>query len=313
MSRVSKTSTLRVIVPKILAQRTTTSLEPFGKVEAEERVLNTGRLTIEDVVRYIKEYAKLRDGISQTLRQLGIERKPGSATPEMSDLTSVYSEVETEAAEARGEYQKLLSNVEVCERQIQEWEKQISTVEQLKATGFSFDEMMSRVTGFRRILGRLPSKKLDAAQKALNALLKERAIMTSGAKRNDSVDLLVATPTENASQVLQTLLIYDFIPTDIASLEGTDVGETLASWQKKKDNLAEEKQSFSRKLEALQKNLAGPLNSSANNIEETLLLLRGSLRLGEGTKAAHIIARLDKPLTHVVLNALQSDGVIESD
>src|SRR6266581_3094156 len=307
MSSVAKTSTLRIIVPKILAQRAVASLGPLGKVDAQELVLDTGRMTTEDVVRYIKEYAKLHDGMSQTLRQLGIERKPESAVPETSDLKTRGSDAETQAAEARGEYQKLLSNVEAAERQVQEIEKQISTVEQLKATGFSFDEMMSRVTGFRRILGRLPSKRLDAAQKALNALLKERAIMTSGAKRNDSVYLLVATPTENASQALQALLLYDFIPTDIPSVESTDVVETLASWQKQKNNLAEEKQSFNRKLEALQKNLAGPLNRSADSIEEILLLLRGSLRLGGGTKAAHIIARLDKPLTHVVLNALQRD------
>jgi vacuolar-type H+-ATPase subunit I/STV1 len=313
MSSVSKTATLRIIVPKILAQRATTSLEPFGRVDAEERVLNTGRLTIEDAVRYIKEYAKLRDGFSLTLRQIGIARKPESATPEVADLTAVYSEAETEVAEARGEYQKLLSNVEASERQIQEVEKQISTVEQLKTTGFSFDEMMSRATGFRRILGRLPLKKLDAAQKALNAVLKERAIMTTGAKRNGSIYLLVATPIENGSQVLQTLLLYDFVPTDIPSVEGTDMGEALTSWQKKKDLLAEEKQSFSRKLEVLQESLTGPLNRSADQIEETLLLLRGSLRLGEGTKAAHLIARLDKPPTPIVLNALQSDGVIELD
>jgi vacuolar-type H+-ATPase subunit I/STV1 len=313
MSSVAKTSTLRIIVPKILAQRVTTSLEPFGRVDAEERVLNTGRLTIEDAVRYIKEYAKLRDGFSQTLRQLGIERKQESATPEVSDLTAVYSEAETEVAEARGEYQKLLSNVEASERQIQEVEKQISTVEQLKATGFSFDEMMSRTTGFRRILGRLPSKKLDAAQKALNVTLKERAIMTTGAKRNDSIYLLVATATENSSQVLQTLLLYDFIPTDIPSVEGTEVGEALESWQTKKDQLTKEKQSLKSRLEVLQESLAGPLNRSADKIEETLLLLRGSLRLGEGTKAAHIIARLDKPPTPVVLNDLQNDGVIELD
>ena len=219
MSSVAKPSTLRIILPKALAQRAMASLGPLGKVDAQELVLDTGRMTTEDVVRYIKEYAKLRDGMSQTLRQLGIERKPESAIPETSDLKTTSSEAETQAAEARREYQKILSSVEAAERQFQEIEKQVSTVEQLKGTGFSFDEIMSGATGFRRILGRLPSKKLDAAQKALRALLKERAVMTTGAKRNDSVHILVATSTEDASQALQTLLLYDFVPTDIPNIE----------------------------------------------------------------------------------------------
>ena len=313
MSSVAKPLTVRIIVPKILAHSAISSLGPLGKVEAQELVLDTRRMTTEDVVRYIKEYAKLRDGISQTFRQLGIERKPESAIPETFDLKTTGSEAETQAAEARSEHQKILSSVEGAERQVQEMEKQISTVEQLKATGFNFDEMMSRATGFRRILGRLPSKKLDAAQKALRVVLKERAIMTTGAKKNDSVYILAATPTEDASQALQTLLLYDFIPTDIPNIEAPDATAALTSWQMEKDRLIREKQSQNSRLEALREKLAGPLNRSADNIEETLLLLRGSLRLGDGTKATHILARLDKPLTPVVLNSLQKDGVVQLD
>jgi len=313
MSSVSKTSTLRIIVPKILAQRAISSLGPLGKVEAQELILDTGRMTTDDVVRHIKEYTKLRDGISQTFRQLGIERRPESAIAETSDLSTTGSEAETQAAAARSEYQKILSGVEAADRQVQEVEKQISTVEQLKATGFSFDEMMSKVTGFRRILGRLPSKKLDAAQKALNALLKERAVMTTGARRNDSVYLLVVTPTENAPQALQTLLLYDFSPTDIPRADGAGVSEALTFWHTKKDQLNQEKHSLNRKLEALRESRAGPLNRTVDKIEETLLFLRASLRLGDGIVATHILARMDKPPNPVVLNTLQKDGVLELD
>src|SRR6266487_5915160 len=251
MSSVAKPSTLRIILPKALAQRAMASLGPLGKVDAQELVLDTGRMTTEDVVRCIKEYAKPRDGISQTLRQLGIERKPESAIPETFDLKTTISEAETQAAEARSEYQKILSSVEAAERQVQEVEKQISTVEQLKATGFNFDEMMSRATGFRRILGRLPSKKLDAAQKGLRAVLKDRVIMTTGAKRNDSVYILVGTSTEDASQALQTLLLYDFVPTDIPNIEAADATAALMSWQMEKDRLIREKQSQNSRLKAL--------------------------------------------------------------
>src|SRR5947199_5276910 len=249
MSSVAKPSTLRIILPKALAQRAMASLGPLGKIDAQELVLDTGRMTTEDVVRYIKEYAKLRDGMSQTLRQLGIERKPESAIPETSDLRTTGSEAETQAAEARSEYQKILSSVETADRQVQEIEKQVSTLEQLKTTSFNFDEMMSRATGFRRILGRLPSKKLDAAQKALRVVLKERAVMTTGAKKNDSVYILAATPTEDVSQALQTLLLYDFIPTDIPNIEAPDATAALVSWQTEKERINRRKQSRNGQLE----------------------------------------------------------------
>src|SRR5438046_10338700 len=181
-------------------------------------------------------------------------------------MKTTGSEAETQAAEARSEYQKILSSVETADRQVQEIEKQVSTIEQLKGTGFSFDEIMSGATGFRRILGRLPSKKLDAAQKALRALLKERAVMTTGAKRNDSVHILVATSTEDASQALQTLLLYDFVPTDIPNIEAVDATAALMSWQMEKDRLIRAKQSPTSQLEALREEMAGPLNRSADKI-----------------------------------------------
>jgi prefoldin subunit 5 len=313
MSGVSKPSTLRIIVPKILAQKTTTSLGPSAKVDAREITLAMGRLTTGTIVRHMKEYAKLKDEISQTLRQLGIERSPDNATAQVSSIEATFSDAQTQAAQARGEYQRLASELAGVDRQVQEVEKQISTVEQLKATGFSNEEMLSRATGFRRILGRLPSKKVDAAQKALHTLLKDRTVMTVGAKGGDWTYLLVAAPTENASQTLQTLLLYDFIATDMPTFDGPDLGVALKSWQSKKEQLTRNRQSLDSNLEDLRKGQAGVLNGSMDKIEETLLLLRGSLRLGEGTIAAHIFARLEKPPVAVTLNMLQKDGVLELD
>ncbi len=313
MSSAAKSSTLRIIVPKILAQKTTASLGPSGKIDARDVTLSTGRLTTENIVRQIKEYAKIRDEISQTLRQLGIERSPDNAMPQVSNIEAAFFDAENRATQARGEYQRLTSELTGLERQAQEVEKQISTVEQLKATGFSNEEMLSKATGFRRILGRLPSKKVDAAQKALHSLLKERTLMTVGAKGGDWTYLLVATPTEDASQTLQTLLLYDFIATDMPAFDGPDLGNALKSWQSKKEQLILNKDALNMKLEELRKSQAGPLNSSMDKIEETLLLLRGSLRLGEGTTAAHIFARLEKTPLPVTLNVLQRDGVLELD
>ncbi|HVH15459.1 MAG TPA: hypothetical protein VNA15_07050 [Candidatus Angelobacter sp.] len=313
MSSASKQSTLRIVVPKDLAPRTISTLSSLGKTEVEDLALSTGRLTTENIVRSIKDCTKLREEMTQALRQLGIPRNPGYARALLLDLAADSSKAETQTAGARSEFQKVTSELGGIERQTQEVEKQITTVEQLKATGFSNEEMLSAATGFRRILGRLPSKKLDAAQRALRALLKERTVMTTGARRNDSVYLLVATPTENASQTLQTLLLYDFIPTDMPTFDGPDLGEALKSWQSKKDELAQQKKTLDARLDGLRKSMAHPLNESVDHIEETLLLPRGSLRLGEGTTATHIFTRLAKPPTAIQLNSLQNDGVVELD
>ena len=313
MSSASKQSTLRIVVPKDLAPRTISTLSSLGKTESEDLALSTSGLTTEKIVRSVKDCTKLRDEMTQALRQLGIPRNPGSAKARLLDLVAGSSNVETQTADARSEFQKLTSELGGIERQAQEVQKQIATVEQLKVTGFSNEEMLSAATGFRRILGRVPSKKLDAAQRALRALLKERTVMTTGARRNDSVYLLVATPTESASQTLQTLLLYDFIPADMPTFDGPDLGEALKSWQSKKVELAQQKKKLEERLEGLRKSIAQPLNESVDEIEETLLLLRGSLRLGEGTIATHIFARLERPPTAIQLGSLQKDGVVQLD
>jgi prefoldin subunit 5 len=313
MSSVTKPSTLRLIVPKILAQRTLTSLSPFGKTDAKELVLSTGGLTTDNVVRYIREYTKLRDEIGQTIRQLGIERDPEPATPEFSDLKTAYSDAESQAVEARGEYQKLQAKLDAIDRQLQEVDRKVISVDQLKATGFSYKETMSGAAGFRRILGRLPAKKLDAAQKALYASSRDTAFMTTGTRKGDTVYVLVATPTDEVAQTLQTLLLYDFVQTEIPAFDGSDFEEALNTWRTRKDELTREKQSVESSIQDLRKSFTRPLNQSIDKIGETLLALRGSLRLGEGTSTAYIFARLDKPPGPVTLSALQKDGVLEQD
>jgi prefoldin subunit 5 len=300
-------------VPKILAQRTLTSLGPLGTTDAKELVLTTGGLTTDNIVRYIREYSKLKDEIGQTVRQLGIERDPEPATPVISDLRAGYSDTESQVADARVEYQTLQGKIDAVDRQLQEVDRRLQAADQLKATGFSYEEMMSRAAGFRRILGRLPTKKLDAAQKALRALLKDRTFLTTGAKKGDTVYVLLATPTDDASQTLQTLLLYDFVPTDIPSLDDSDIEDAMNGLRAQKDQLTRDKQSLDNTIQDMRKSLTGPLNQSIDRIAETLLILRGSLRLGEGTSTAHIFARLNSPPGPVTLNTLQKDGVLELD
>ncbi len=308
-----KPITFRLIVPKVVLQRVLTGLGPTAKVQADELDLKTERLSTEDVVRYIKEYTKLRDELVQTFRQLIIERNGKPLLPKLSDLDSILQEARTKIGEVQSEYKLITTETEGLERQAQEAAKQISTVEQLAATGFSYDEMASQMTGFRRILGRLPSKKLDAAQKALRALLKDRTVVTTGARRNDWAYLLVASPTDVASPALQTLLLYDFIATDMPAFDGPDLKEALKSWEEKRERLYRDVETGRNKMSTFRGELAEPLNSLADHIQEALLLLRSSLRLGESTKIAHIFVRLEKPPPAEVLNALVKDGILELD
>ncbi|GEM_PF-5502117 len=313
MSSVTKSCTLRVIVPKILSQRTMTTLGPLGKAEAKELVLNTGGLTTDDVVRYIREYAKLRDEIGQTVRQLGIQRDSEPATPEFSDLRSRYSDIESHASEVRGEYQKLQSKMDAIDRELQEIDRKMVAVDQLKATGFTDEELMSRASGFRRLLGRLPLKKVESARKALGASLKDTSVMTIGARKGDTQYILAAAPTDEAAQALQTLLLYDFVQIDIPSFDDADVEEAIRSLQSKKEERTRNRQALDSTIEDLRKSLSQPLNQSIDKIAETLLALRASLRLGEGTSTARIFARLDNPLGPVSLATLQKDGVLEQE
>ena len=309
----TKPSTLRLVVPKIIAQRVINSLGPEAKVEAIELDLKTERLTIENVVRYVKEFTKVRDELVLTFRQLGMERDGKPLLPKLSNLDATLQEARKKTQDAQEEYKRILLETESFEREAQEAAKQLATVEQISTTGFNYDELASRITGFRRILGKLPAKKVEAAQKALGAFFKDRAVMTTGARRNDWVYLLVASPTDAASQALQTLLLYDFVPTDMPSFDGPDLKEAMRTWEQKRDKLTREVEGGKQRMTDFRREQSGPLNNLADQVEETILVLRSSLRLGQETKAAHIYARLEKPISTETLNALARDGILELD
>ncbi|HYY91654.1 MAG TPA: hypothetical protein VE955_06670, partial [Candidatus Dormibacteraeota bacterium] len=255
----------------------------------------------------------LRDEISQAVRQLGIEREPGVADLDPADLSTGFSDAENEAAHARSQYQKIMGEMEQAERRAQEAEKRLQSINQFNAAGFSLKEIGSTSTGFRRILGKIPAKKLDAIEKTVHALLKDKVILTVGAKKNGTVHLLLVTPTDEAPRTLQALLPYDFIQMDMPALDGSDVEGAVNEWSGRKNRLAEEKSVLQSDMDALRRNLSGSLNNSIDRINETLLLLRGSLRLGEGSTGVRIFARLEKQPAPAVVSALQKNGVVELD
>ncbi|MBO0888177.1 hypothetical protein J2P12_03665, partial [Candidatus Bathyarchaeota archaeon] len=259
-----------------------------------------------------KDYTKLRDEIGQSIRQLGIERDARAASLDPSDLAIGVADAENEMASARIQYQKIMGELEQTERRALEAERKFQSVNQFNDAGFSLQEVGSSA-GFRRILGRMPAKKLEAALKMVHALLNDRVIITVVAKKNDTVHLLVVTPTDETSRTLQALLPYDFVQMDMPSLEGSNVEEALNEWTRKKNRLTEEKMALQTQLDALRKTLSEPLNTSIDRINETLLLLRGSLRLGEGSTGVRIFARLEKQPTPAVVNGLQKNGILDLD
>lgn len=234
-------------------------------------------------------------------------------TPELSSLDSVMEKDQGELDDVRNKYQRLQSETQSLEREIEDVNRQIALVDQLSETGFSYDEISSQLPGFRRILGKLPAKKLDPARKALGALLKERTIVATGARKQDWVYLLVASPSDAASQAQQTLLLYDFIPTDMPSLDGGGLTETVQSWREKKDRLNKKIGERQSEWKVAGGDWGDSLNRLADRIQETILTLRSVLRLGEGATATHIFARLKEPTSQETLDALARGGVLELD
>ncbi len=313
MSSPLKPVTVRLIVPQTASAQVLTIIGPTVKAEAEDLVLKTPGLTTSEIVRYIKSYNKLRDEVSQVFRQTGVKREGKPMIQELSNLEAVIKEGQTLLEDIRGKYQRKQSETEGLEREVEEVKKQIASVDQLSETGFSYDEISTQLAGFRRILGKLPVKKLEPAQKALRALLRERTIVATGERKQDWVYLLVASPTDTAPQALQTLLAYDFIPIDMPSLEGGSFTETVRSWRERSDSIAQKIGERRADAKTLEGGWAQSLNRRADEIEETILTLRSVLRLGEGTGVAHIFARLEEPPPQETLDTLARHGVLELD
>ncbi len=309
MSTHQKPVTMRLIVPRTASARVLIILGPRAKVDAYDLVLKARGLTTSEMVRY----SKLRDEMSQVFRQTGVVREGKAVNPEFSSLDAVISEGQKRLEDIRSKYQKMQSETESLEREVEGAKKQIAAVDQLSETGFSYDEISSQLAGFRRILGRLPAKKLESARKALQALLKERTIVATGARKQDWVYLLVASPTDVAPQAIQTLLLYDFVPIDTPSMKRGGFAETVQSLKQSSDSTTQKIAERRADARTVGVDWGDSLNRLGDEIEETILVLRSVLRLGEGTTAGHIFAQLEEPPSQETLDSLAGEGVLELD
>jgi len=311
LSSPAKSSVLRAILADDASVRMATALGIPGKTESKRVALTSGQLTTEEIVRRIKELSKLRDEILQVMRQLNLTRE---AAPSMVDQLDYDSELDTakrEFEEARNEYQEVHGKIEKIQRQIDESKKKIAALTEISQTGFATDQLESEARDFRRVLGRLPVKKLDTPQKALQSQFKDQAILAVGNRKQDTVYVLFAAPKDKFSQALQTLLLYDFTPIEIPEHKLADVRLEIQAEEEKAKLLSKELEGLKLQLDDLRRKAAQTLNRRLDEVVDALMLLRGILKLGDGTQASRIYARLERVVPVETVNSLSRKGIVE--
>jgi uncharacterized coiled-coil DUF342 family protein len=311
MSTPAKNIVLRAILPDDALVKMATALATPGKTELKKIGLTSGQLTTEEIVGRIKELSKLRDEILQVMRQLSLTREAAPSTGDQLDYDSELESAKRELDEARNEYQEVQGRIEKIQRQIDESKKKIAVLTEISQTGFATDQLESEAGDFRRVLGRLPVKKLEAAQKALQSQYKDQAVLAVGSRKPDIYYVLVAAPKDKISQALQTLLLYDFTPIEIPEYKSTDAKSEIQSEEERAKLLSKELDGLKLQLEDLRRRTGQTLNRRLDGVVDALMLLRGILKLGEGSQASRIYARLERVAPAETLNSLSRKGIVE--
>jgi vacuolar-type H+-ATPase subunit I/STV1 len=311
MSTPTKNSVLRAIMADDATVKMVTALGTPGKTESKRIPLKSGQLTTEQIVGRIKELSKLRDEIFQVMRQLNLTREANPSPVDQLEHDDELESAKRELDEARDNHQEVQGRIERIQRQIDDSEKRIAALTEISQTGFATDQLESEAGDFRRILGRLPIKKLDAAQKVMLSQFRDQAILAVGNKKQDAFYILVATPKDNSSQALQTLLLYDFTPIEIPEYKSPEAKSEIQTEEDRVKALSKELDEFKLQLGDLHKKVGQILNRRLDEVVDALMLLRGILKLGEGTQASRIYARLERVLPAETLNNLSRRGIIE--
>src|SRR5712692_3940824 len=194
MSTPAKNTVLRAILADEASAKMATALGTLGKTESNMIPLTSGQLTTEQIVGRIRELSKVRDEIVQVMRQLNLTREASPSAVDQPDYDSEMESAKRELDEAREKYQEAQGRIEKIQREIDDSKKRIAALTEISQTGFATDQLESEAGDFRRILGRLPVKKLETAQKAMLAQFKDQAILVLGNKRQEAVYTLIVTP-----------------------------------------------------------------------------------------------------------------------
>lgn len=311
MSTPAKTTVLRAVLPNDAAAKTALAFGIPGKTESNEVTLASGQMTTDAIVGRIKELSKLRDEILQVIRQLNLAREAGPSPIDHLDYDSELDSARRELDEIRNQYQEVQGRIEGVQRQIDDSSKRIAVLTEISQTGFAADQLESEAGEFWRSLGRLPFKKLEPAQKALQSQFTDQAILAVGNKKQDANYILLAAIKDKSSQALQTLLLYDFTPIEIPEYRSRDFKSEAQTQEDRAKVLAKELDELKLQRDELRKKAGQTLNRRLDQVVDALMLLRGILKLGEGAQASRIYAHLEKTLPAETVNNLSRTGIIE--
>jgi hypothetical protein len=311
MSSPAKNSVLRAILADDASVKIATALGTPGKSKSKSIPLTSGQLTTEQIVGRIKELSKLRDEILQVMRQLNLAREGSPSPGEQLDYENELESARRELDEMKNQYQEAQGRIEDVQRQLDDSKKRVAVFTEISQTGFGTDQLESEAGDFRRILGRLPVKKTEAAQKAMASQFKDQAILAIGNKKQDTSYILVAAPKDKSPQALQTLLLFDFAPIEIPEYKSSDVKPEIQREEDRAKALAKELGKLKPQLDDLRRKAGQTLNWRLDKVVDALMLLRGILKLGEGTQASRIYARLERVLPAETMTNLAKRGIIE--
>ena len=313
MSAAPKPVILRIIVPKTLANQVITSLGPQAKVNATNLIIQTDQLTTEGIVRYIKEYSQLKDELLQMIRQFDIRRDSKPRLIDFPNPDEILEQGRGLLSDTRTTFQNARTQLESLERQADDAKRQAAKIEQLDRAGFDLNAIGMRMSGFKRIIGRLPVKKAEAAEKALRAILSSSLIIARGNRENDTIYLLVAVPTESGQHAIQTLLQYEFVQLEMPEGALDNFRGIVESLIEKSRQLTRELELRRKETQRLNENVGPDLNALTDKAQEVNMILRAALRLGDGTNAAFIQTRLEKPLLPQAIETLSREGVFDEE
>ena len=311
MSTPAKNSVLRAILADDASVKMGTALGATGKTESKKIALTSGQLTTEQIVNRIKELSKLRDEILQVMRQLNLTREAAPSTGHQLDYDGELESARRQLDEARNEYQEVQGKIEKIQRQIDESKKKVANLTEISQTGFATEQLESESGDFRRALGRLPAKKLEAAQKALQSQYKDQAVLAVGNRKQDLYYVLVAALKDKSSQALQTLLLFDFTPIETPEYKSDDVKSEIQTEAARAKVLFKELEGLKLQLDDLRRRAGQTLNRRLDEVVEALMLLRGILKLGEGTQASRIYVQLERVFPVEIVNSLSRKGIVE--
>src|SRR2546426_1183498 len=161
MSTTTKGAVLRIILPRTKSENLLAQLGSSQRLERREILLSPGRLTTEEIAKYIREFAKLRDETLHTIRLLGAPRKARNNVEPMKDPGGKLDEYWKQLDRIRDQYRESQSRIEKLEREIEDAKKTIGLINQILETGFAIHDVRTSGLGFNKILGRITTRKLQ--------------------------------------------------------------------------------------------------------------------------------------------------------